>query len=199
MKELQEHLRQGETVRWQGKPKAFPLLEEGCKNKIIRNWILMTVSGALLLGLYIRSNENPSMGFISLVVAVVVLALAAPAAQAISLRKQQYFITDQRAIVLTGDKTFYYMELNELSDVEVIDDCSSSRCLAMGAPIMKDVRRQLRWQAKNPKIDVQSSESNEHAIGMVFYDPDDVDGALLLLKEDIQLKQKTTPLRRAAS
>ena len=39
-KELQEFLRPGEQVRWQGQPGTFGLLEAGCKKQILFKWFL---------------------------------------------------------------------------------------------------------------------------------------------------------------
>jgi hypothetical protein len=185
MNELKQYLRAGESVRWQGKPKTFTLLEGDYKTRVIRNWVLSVLCGGLLLWVYVGANEHPSMGFIGAVIAIVAMLIVAPVVEAASLRKQQYFITNQRAMVLTGDKSFYFMELSEIDGMEMAAGSDAAGSLIIGNAIMREAHKQLRWQSKNPKIDVQSSQSdsNEHAIGLVFYNVDNVRDVMALLDE----------------
>ena len=38
-KKLNEYLREGETIRWQGQPAEFPLMDNGSRMQILRKWV----------------------------------------------------------------------------------------------------------------------------------------------------------------
>lgn len=181
MEELRKNLRTGEKILWEGTPKQFGLLEGKIKSRILGEWIVTVVFAAWLL--YVeKDNLNFGMGLKALVLVVAAAIIMSPVMEYYSLKRQKYYLTDQRAIVLTGDRTFYYMDLNKIDDFEDIRDVASDGCIAIGAEILPEVRRQLRWRACHPKTDMQETNTNGEALGMVFYLPTEMERALELLK-----------------
>ena len=77
-KKLQEFLRPGEQVCWQGQPGPFGLMEGSCKKQILCKWGVAVVIIGLLLWSYITFNTNPSVGFVAMVLLVGVIILASP-------------------------------------------------------------------------------------------------------------------------
>ena len=182
MEQLRKHLREGESLLWQSGPKQFPLLEGGMKGKILGEWIVTVFLAAWLL--YVeRDNAGFGTGAKFLVVVVAGAILLSPIVEYFSLRSQRYFLTDQRAILLTGDKTLYYMDFDRMDRAEVIDGVAADRCIAMGGCIPGDVKRQLRWQACHPKTDLQEADTRGEALGMVFYLPDGFEQAVALMRD----------------
>lgn len=182
MQELRRHLREGETLLWQSQPKDFPLLEGQMKTRIIVEWIL-AVAAAVWFFYVERNNPGFGLGVKALVALVVAAIILAPVVERYSLKKQKYFLTDQRAILIAGGRDFYYVDLDQIDAWEVIRDVAQGECIAMGSVILGEVRKQLRWQSCHPKIDLQEAKSNGEVLGMVFYLPQDVDRALELLKK----------------
>lgn len=45
-KKLNEYLREGETIRWQGQPAEFPLMDNGSRMQILRKWALTVIIAA---------------------------------------------------------------------------------------------------------------------------------------------------------
>ena len=170
MRELNRYLRKGENVLWESAPESFPMLEGKMKPRILGEWII-TVLFAVWLFYVERDQPGFGMGVKTLVVLVAVAIILAPVVEYKSLQKQTYFLTDQRAILLTGDKTFYYMDYDKIDDCRVFKDIAEGSCIAMGECIMGDVSRQLRWQACHPTTDLQEADNNGEALGMVFYLP----------------------------
>ena len=181
MQELRKHLRTGETLLWESQPKSFPLLEGKMKTRIIVEWFL---AGVLAVWFFYveRNNANFNTGVKALVALVVAAIVLSPVVERYSLRKQKYYLTDQRAILIGGDRAFYYMNLDQIDEWENIADVAEGECIAMGGMILEEVRKQLRWQSCHPKIDLQEAKSDGEVLGMVFYLPHDVDRALELLK-----------------
>lgn len=170
------YLRPNERVCWQGKAERFPLLAGDTKGLILGKWIGTVVAAGAILILYVRNNEA-EMGVTGLVLLVAALLLVSPLAERYSLQRQAYWITDQRAILMTRDKTFYYMELDEIDDFRLLRGKAAQDCLVLGSCLFEEVGRQLRWRACHPKTDVQSAGNADMAGGMVFYCVSNAEGA----------------------
>ena len=182
MQKLNRYLRKGESVLWESAPESFPLLEGRMKLRILGEWIV-TVLFAVWLFYVERDQPGFGSGVKVLVVLVAAAIILSPVVEYKSLQKQMYFLTDQRAILFTGDKTFYYMDYDKIDDCRVIDDIAQGGCIAMGGIIMEDVRRQLRWQACHPKIDLQEASQNGESLGMVFYLPIGMEKMVQLMRD----------------
>lgn len=187
-KELNNYLRENERVRWQSKPDDFPLLEQGVKFQILRKWIVTVALSAGILALYVHNNGMESMGFMGLVALIALTILISPFSEQISLRSERYWITDQRAVLMTRDKTFYYMELSQIDAFEVVSDVANQDCLVLGSVLFPEIHKQLRWRACHPKMDLQASENQDCALGMVFYGISNADAAVSLLNQRIPAK-----------
>ena len=178
---LREYLRPGETVCWQGKAERFPLLAGDTKGLILGKWIGTVVAAGAILILYIRNNDA-GMGTVGLVLLVAALLMLSPFVEQYSLQQQAYWITNQRAILMTRDRTFYYMELREIDDFQLLHGKAAQDCLVLGSCLFEEVNRQLRWRACHPKTDVQSAGNADVADGMVFYCVSNAEGAAALLR-----------------
>ena len=166
---LKECLRENETVRWQGVQADFSLLDDTNRRAILLKWLATAMLTVAVLAVYIAGKEAPSSGFIGLVMLVAGIIIASPLVERWSLRQQKYWITDQRAILMTRDKSLYSMELEELDGFQVIRDQAAEDCLVLGSCIFPEAGEQLRWRACHPKIDLRNQASQGEARGMVFY------------------------------
>ena len=182
-KELNQFLRNGETVRWQGKPVDFPLLDNENKFSILRKWILTIAITAGILVLYYSKNQNWSMGFIGLCLIVAALILVSPLLERINLKKQKYWITDQRAILMTSGKSFYYMELSDIDDFQLLTDAAAQDCLVLGSEIFGEMPKQIRWRACHPKNDVMKNDDQDCVAGLVFYCISNAEAASIILEQ----------------
>ena len=166
---LKHYLRPGEQVRWQGAPAPFQLLEPGVKKQILTKWAATVVLCAALLGMYFYRTPEPSMGFVGLVLLVAVVVLASPVMERKNLSAMRYWITDQRAILVTRDQTFYYMELDRIDDWKVLEGQAAEPCIVLGGCMFEEVTKRLRWRACHPKTDIQSHDQPDQAMGMILY------------------------------
>lgn len=180
---LRDYLRDGEEVLWQGEPVDFPLLDDADRTAILVKWAASAVLATALLAAYIPSRETPSMGFIGLVILTAVLIMASPLVERWSLRQQRYWITNQRAILMTRDKSLYSMELNTIDGFQVAGGRAPAGCLLLGSCMFQESGSQLRWRACHPKIDVRSQAAQSDVQGMIFYCVRNAEAALALLAE----------------
>lgn len=180
-KKLREYLRENEQVRWQGRPEPFALLEGSSKAKILRTWIVTAVVVCGILVWYFGYAEK-NAGFLGLMLIIAAVIMISPIMERRNLQGQTYWITNERVILCTRDKSFFYMNLDEIDEIRVVRDKSDHGCLALGKIVFEDIDKQLRWRACHPKEDMQGQGDQECALGMILYDLRDVDQAAELVK-----------------
>lgn len=180
--ELKEYLWDGEIVRWSGRSAPFPLLSRRERGKILVRWGITLVCISTLLGIYSTGSDAFSGKFTALVTLVAALVIAMPWLERWSVMGMKYFVTDRRAILLTRDKSVYYMELDEVDDVKRVCLQPEADALVMGSAIFKDADRQPRFRACNPKTDPQGAQGQDRAAGLVFYGLRDAEFVETLLR-----------------
>ncbi|WP_294856095.1 hypothetical protein [uncultured Oscillibacter sp.] len=180
--ELREYLWDGEVVRWSGRSAPVPLLSQRERGKILVRWAITLVCISTLLGIYSTGSGALSGKFAALVTLVAALVIAMPWLERWSVMGMKYFVTDRRAILLTRDKSVYYMELDEVDDVKRVCLQPEADALVMGSAIFEDADRQPRFRACNPKTDLQSAEGQDRAAGLVFYGLRDAEFVEALLR-----------------
>lgn len=166
---LADYLRQGEQIRWQSGTKPFSLLEKGEGGKIIGKWIGTVVVAVALLTLYIGQVPEWSVKVAAAILVIAVLLVLSPVMERWNLLGQRYWITDQRAILMTRDKSFYAIELPELDDFRLLSGRTAGDCLVLGGCLFEEGERQLRWRACHPKTDMGSDSRRDLAQGLVFF------------------------------
>ena len=179
---IERYLREGERICWQSGTAPFPLLESGERWKIIGKWIGTVVATAALLALYIGQGREWSVKAVALILLIAVLMLLSPVIERRSLLGQRYWITNQRAILMTMDQTFYYMELSEIDDFQLLRDRTVGDCLILGGCLFEEVDRQLRWRACHPKTDIQNDSQRGLAQGLAFFSVENGAGAAECLR-----------------
>ena len=185
-KTLQGILQDGEQVLWSGKTEAFPILAGDAKVQILSKWI-GTVAAAVvvLLALYI-GNAGDGKGLIVGVLVVAALLVVSPFLEQRSVLQQSYWITDQRVILISGDQTVYFMELEGIDGFRTVTGKTAYGSLVVGSCIFEDIRRQLRWRACHPKMDSQSGKTSGAAMGLVLFNLKDCRGAEELLRRYVE-------------
>lgn len=180
---FRNYLREGEQVRWQSGTKPFALLEKGESWKIIGKWIGTVVVTIVLLALYTGQGREWDAKAVALILLIAVLMLLSPLFERYSLLGQRYWITDQRAVLMTRDRTFYYMELPEIDDFQLLRDKTAGDCLVLGSCLFGEVDRQLRWRSCHPKTDSQNDGRRGEAQGLAFFSVENGTGAADCLRQ----------------
>lgn len=183
-KTLDKTLRDGEQVLWSGKTEAFPLLTGDARVQILGKWIGTAVV-VVLLALYIANGGN-GKGLIVGVLVVAALLLVSPFVERRNVLRQSYCITDQRVILISGDQTVYFMELDGIDGFRTVTGKTEYGSLVLGSCIFEDIRRQLRWRACHPKMDSQGGKTSGTAMGLVLFNLKDCRGAEELLRRYVE-------------
>ena len=187
-KAIKDYLRRDETLLWASKTKQFSLLDKWSKKKILTNWILTFVCFGGLLAIYFMFNDAPQPGFIGIVLLIAAMIVLSPIMERYFLLGQRYFVTDQRVILMTRGKSFYYVKRNKAT--MVISDLADGDCIAVGRTVFDSVRKQLRWQACHPKRNV-ATEEHDCVDALVFYCPENAAAGIEALKNTFRRELKT--------
>ena len=138
-KKLNEYLREGETIRWQGQPAEFPLMDNGSRMQILRKWALTVIIAAGVLIAHMQSQMPPRMGLVAVVAACALVVVLTPVVEKSGLMKNRYWITNQRIIHMTKGGMFYYMDLADVDQYEIVTDLSDQETLVLGSAIFASV------------------------------------------------------------
>ena len=167
---LNAYLREGETVCWAGQTKPFALLAQDAKRSILMKWIGTVVVVAAFISLYISNNEDWSLPTIIGVLVIGAMLLISPVVERESLLKQRYWITDQRVIFMSRDRTFCSMEKEQVDGVRVEKEVTDQATLILGTCLFEEGNRQLRWRGCHPKMDSQSASAGRDVVeGIVLF------------------------------
>lgn len=184
-KDLREYLREGEVVRWESAPHRIALMDEDNKPAIIKRWIVTAVITAAILVGYVGFLE-PKTEIVILVAAIAIYNFLAPVEAWKAILKHQYFyITDQRVILSCRHGAFYFMDFKEIDAVRVVTGLTGRKSLVMGSAIFPKCEKRLRWQCLHPKDDPDPMPEAGHVLGMVFYEPENVEEAIALLEDQV--------------
>ena len=178
------YLREGETVRWAGKTEEFSLLEKDAKRKILLKWIGTVAFVAGFTALYIGNNKNWTVSTVVVVLVIGILLLVSPVIERNSLLKQRYWITDQRVILMSADRSFSALEGEQLDGFRVETEATPNPTLVVGACLFEEGSRQLRWRGCHPKTDSQSASAGRDVVeGLVLFSVTDGEKAVKCLEE----------------
>lgn len=180
-----EILRDGETICWQGKSEGFPLLAEDARVQIMGKWIGTGIATMIILELYLNYIANISALLIGGIVLVGVVFMAAPFIERYQVLRQNYWITNQRVILMTGDQTFYCMELSEIDEIHVVWDQTEYGTLVLGGETMEDLPQQMRWRACHPIMNIQEKSGMEKVVGMALFNLKTCDRAERILLQNL--------------
>ena len=161
-------LREGETVRWRGRTGTVRLLEQHARLQIFGKWLGTAVAAVVLPGLYITAVPAWKAGVVGVIVLLALLLMIEPVQEWDSLRRQRYFLTDQRAVIITGEREVYAMELEEVDEFR-ITTLNGGDCLILGSCIFERAAGQLRWYGCHPQAERRRGQQGCRIVGMVFY------------------------------
>lgn len=177
-------LRENEHILWSSETERFPLLAQDAEIQILGKWTGTCVVTLVVLWLYVGSGgTNP--GVIGPIVLIAAALLISPVLEYRRLLRQQYWITDQRAILLSASGTFYYLELSEIHEFQVIRSKGGMNCLALGGEAVENSGCQMRWRACHPMLRKQNGGETVKAEGMVFFAVESIRAAEALLSQRI--------------
>ena len=183
-KNLNDLLRPGERVLWHGKTKPFGILA-GREGKLTRlQWILSTVCIAAIIGLVLAFG-NATASVIGLLLLLLAILIAAPLLSHRSILTQEYFITNERVLLVKPNVGANAIERADVDDCRVMPVDPQGEALVIGSSLFPEGSKQLRWRSLHPKLGryARSYDGLTVAEGLVFYNVDHADEALALLQK----------------
>lgn len=182
-KNLNKYLREGEFVRWQGRTEDFPLLSNDSKSQILCKWAVTVILSCSLMIAHTATQQTPKTGFMIVVSLSALAMILTPLMQKRALKKNCYWITNQRVIHMTKDGIFYSMDLAEVDHVEILRDRAAKDCLVLGSAAVEDAKKHLRWRASHPMEDSEGLRAKDWVAGMVMYNISNAAAAAGILRE----------------
>lgn len=178
--DLKRFLREGERVLWSSAAEPFPLLAPDAEVPILAKWTVTCLVTIGTLWLYLGSGGTAEgvVGAILLIAAALVLS---PVVEYRNLRRQQYWITSQRAVMMSADRTVYYLELPELQNFQVVHSRGGMDCLLLGGAAAEYTEGKMRWRSCHPELRDETSGQEVQAAGMIFFAVDSVNTAAAVL------------------
>lgn len=180
---LESILYPDEHVIWQSETKPFGILDGKEGKKVLWHCIVSTVVAAVfavLTALY----GNATVTVCSFLALIYVVVMVTPIRTYRTLQAQEYVITDKRAITVMPRVGAYAIERANITDCALYPLSHSGEALAIGATLRSEGDKQLRWRARNAKLDrfAKSEDGLTYADGLVFYNVNNGSEALNILK-----------------
>lgn len=177
---LREYLKAGEQICWHGVTEEFPLLGKDAKSRILAKWIgaaIFVVAGVMFcFAKYAQEPSSLLRTLIGVAVVAVILVLT-PLLEQRKLMKQEYWITNQRVLMMDASHSFYSIQLSDVDAFYEWKGHSEKDCLVVGSELLEDAEKQLRWRACHPKTP-QSADTEGSVEGLIFYSVSDLQGAV---------------------
>lgn len=168
-----KYLHPGEEVRWTGGPDDFSLLGKTTKGPVLLNWCVTGALTVLFLTWYflVLCSGTFSPVFVGLVLAVAATVMYLPVKKYRDLRGARYCITDERAVLITGDESYYCVELKNLDGVRRLQDAEGRTSLLLGVSPQQPPKRGLDWRSRTVKPAVRTEGRWDYAESLLFSGP----------------------------
>ncbi len=175
-----KYLHKGEQVYWSDTPEKFPLLDKHTKLSVFLNWGITAAVTVLFLAYYFLAlcHGTFSPVFVGLVLCTAALIMYLPVKKQRNLQGAHYYITNERAILVTKDSTYYCLDLKDVGSVQQVQDRDGKTCLVLGTDLIKDVKKGVDWRSKNVKLGIRTEGPWDYVSSMLFFRASNVDGAM---------------------
>ena len=178
-----KYLHKGEKICWSSQPEKFPLLEKSCKFSVLLNWSITSAVTVLFLGYYflVLCNGTFSPVFVGLTLLIAATIMYMPVRKYKNLQDVQYYITNERAMLVTRDASYYCLNLKELTNVQNVQDNAGKTCLILGTGLEKSLKRGIDWRSRNIKPSTSTEGPWDYVHSLLFFRAKDTNGALEVL------------------
>lgn len=173
MKEA-DFLEEGERLLWKGEPKPFHITEGAEGHEVTFVWLVCLI-WLVLLSLYSVYHGLKLLLLIFFIGLICWMALS-PLAIYFRILRQQYFITDRRALVVESGGNSFFMDLSEIDRYRICTGEAGGATLVMGDELLAENGKQLRYRALHP-LKSKGDNGELYTSGIVFYHTGSVDAA----------------------
>ena len=183
-KNLDFFLRPDEKVLWHGKTRSFGITEGKEGKRVLLQWVLSAVCIFGFLAL-VLAYGNATATVIGLLMLLLVILVVAPILSYRGVLTQEYFITDQRVLLIKPDGAANAIERGNVDDCRLVRTDFGGEALVIGSGLFPEGDKQLRWRALHPKLGryAKSNDGLTIAEGLVFYHVTDGEQAAQMLRQ----------------
>ena len=148
------------------------------------SWYLLVKqdTGALLAELNEKMLETVVLISVVILLIIMGLIILSPVMECSNLRGQQYILTNQRAVLIRGDRRIFSMPIQAIDDARIVQVSPNETCLLLGSKITGEPQKQLRFWAAHP---LGAAEDGKDVEGLVFYAIQNADQALRLVSQQL--------------
>ena len=177
---LEGNMLPGEQILWQSGTGRFKLLSGANGRSILIKWAITVAVTLGIIGAYAATEFRSNVVVILLI--IMGLIILSPVMECSNLRGQQYILTNQRAVLIRGDRRIFSMPIQAIDDARIVQVSPNETCLLLGSKITGEPQKQLRFWAAHP---LGAAEDGKDVEGLVFYAIQNADQALRLVSQQL--------------
>ena len=175
---LEGNLHPGEEILWESGTGRFGLLSGANGRKIVTKWVITLAVMLGIIGAYAAAAAAVKTNVVVILLVIMGLMLLSPVMEWGNLRGQRYILTNQRALLVRGDRKVFSMALHDIDDAQIAQLSPDETCLLLGSRMVAEPQKQLRFWAAHP---LGGSDEGKDVQGLVFYAIRDAEQALRLV------------------
>ena len=179
---VKEALQPNEAICWEGSAEPFKMVESDTRKSLLLKWAGGLLGIAAVIGIYFLGGQNGKIVFVAIISALLLAMMITPFIERSKVQKYRYFLTNRRAIAVSGNGAIHSMELKYVDGTHVLKGHTAGDCLVLGNAMMRDLHKQLRWLTCHPRTSTIELE-NGMGMGMVFYSIKNADEAKACLEQ----------------
>ena len=178
---LEGNMLPGEQILWQSGTGRFKLLSGANGRSILIKWAITVAVTLGIIGTYAAAATEFRSNVVVILLIIMGLIILSPVMECSNLRGQQYILTNQRAVLIRGDRRIFSMPIQAIDDARIVQVSPNETCLLLGSKTEAEAKNKLRWLAGRPLGTTFSEKDN--AAGMVFYCVKNVERALSIVSK----------------
>ena len=149
----------------------------------VSNCWAVTVAVTLgIIGTYAAAATEFRSNVVVILLIIMGLIILSPVMECSNLRGQQYILTNQRAVLIRGDRRIFSMPIQAIDDARIVQVSPNETCLLLGSKITGEPQKQLRFWAAHP---LGAAEDGKDVEGLVFYAIQNADQALRQVSQQL--------------
>lgn len=147
---LEGNMLPGEQILWQSGTGRFKLLSGANGRSILIKWAITVAVTLGIIGTYAAAATEFRSNVVVVLLIIMGLIILSPVMECSNLRGQQYILTNQRAVLIRGDRRIFSMPIQAIDDARIVQVSPNETCLLLGSKITGEPQKQLRFWAAHP-------------------------------------------------
>lgn len=179
---LKNTLRIGEKVLWESGTQRFRLFDGVEGRATLAKWLIGGICYIIAIGLF-AFDKGVTTRMVVAFSLILAFAVIVPLHSFKALLVQRYYVTTQRAIMISKNGAVFTMERKNIDAIRIYP-VRPGAAIVLGKSIVSEQDKQLRWRSVHAMHD-PNSEDVRDCIGLVFYNVEFAERAVRLLEEPV--------------